>query len=80
MSPSASPPELYELNFLAAVVVVGTSLSGGEGKMPGNIGAPQKNDAAMSVDESSAGIKKKGRKAQEKPEKEVALALDPGFD
>lgn len=43
------------------------------------IGAPQKNDAAISVDKSSAG-KKKGKKANRKSEKEIALALDPKFD
>ncbi len=46
------------------------------------VGAPQKNEAPLSVDEASGGNKrkKKGGKAQKKPEKEAALALDPNFD
>jgi len=43
------------------------------------LGAPQKNDAGMSVDASAAG-KRKGKKAQKRSEKEVALALDTHFD
>ncbi len=43
-------------------------------------GAPQKNDATMSVDESSGGRKKKGGRAQKKSDEEVSLALDPNFD
>ena len=43
------------------------------------IGAPQKNEAEMSVDESTPGKKKKGKKAKKSP-KEAVLALDPKFD
>jgi arylsulfatase A len=44
------------------------------------LGAPQKNEAPMSVDESSGGKRKKGGKAKQKPDKEVAIAQDPLFD
>jgi hypothetical protein len=44
------------------------------------VGAPQKNEAPMSVDESSGGKRKKGKKAKNKSDKEEALALDPRFD
>jgi len=46
------------------------------------VGAPQKNDAAMSVDESSGGNrnKKKDKKARKISKEEVTVALDPNFD
>ena len=43
-------------------------------------GAAQKNSAAFPLDASFSGKKKKGRKAEKKSAKEVALALDPQFD
>ena len=43
-------------------------------------GAAQKNSAAFPLDASFRGKKKKGRKAEKKSAKEVALALDPQFD
>jgi arylsulfatase A-like enzyme len=50
----------------------------GEGRS--TIGAPQKNDDDLSVDEPSTGKKKKSKAAQNKSEKEEALALNPKFD
>ena len=44
------------------------------------VGFPQKNDAAMSIDGPSGGKTKKGKRAQRKSTKEVALAVDPLFD
>jgi len=44
------------------------------------IGTPQKNEAEISVDHSSGGKKKKGKKAQAESEQGVTLALDPQFD
>lgn len=43
------------------------------------VGAPQKNDTEISVDESST-KKKKGNKASKTSSKDVTLALDPSFD
>lgn len=44
------------------------------------IGSLQKNDVEMSVDQSTPGKEKKGKKAKKKSSKEVTLALDPKFD
>ena len=48
------------------------------------LGAPQKNDAEMSINDSANNkqkpTKKAGKKAEKKAGKEVALALDPSFD
>jgi arylsulfatase A-like enzyme len=45
------------------------------------IGAPQKNDVEMSMDNtSSGGGKKKGKKGKKNSSEEVALAIDPNFD
>jgi arylsulfatase A-like enzyme len=44
------------------------------------IGAPQKNDADMSLDGSAAGKKNNGKKARKRSKKEVTLASDPNFD
>lgn len=43
-------------------------------------GASQKNEADISVDQSSEGKRIKSKKAKQKSDKEVALALDPRFD
>jgi arylsulfatase A-like enzyme len=44
------------------------------------IGAPQKNDAEMSVDHHAADQEKKGKKTKNKSAKEPEPALDPKFD
>ncbi len=45
------------------------------------VGAPQKNEAEVSVDKASAGGKeKKGKRGKKNSKEEVALAKDPHFD
>jgi len=45
------------------------------------VGAPQKNEAEMSVDKASSGGKgNKGKKGNKNAKEEVALAKDPSFD
>jgi hypothetical protein len=52
----------------------------GEGRS--TVGAPQKNEAIMSVDKarSGGGENKKGKKSKKTAKEEVALAKDPSFD
>ncbi len=43
-------------------------------------GAAQKNEAPMSVDRGSGGVKKKGKKAGKESKEEITNALNPNFD